>query len=177
MTFKELQLIRLKNDYEQMLRIKDTSVISWEVTKGTIPYVQEYTLFINLRSFVNASETHNNWVVVVTLPEKYPHTPPCFKMISSPVIFHPDLYTGSRRWSFGGYSPQKSLLQHIHYMLLSMVYECETIGYMSPCNTESAKWYIENLDSGLFPTEDVGNINKLFKPSETRSEIIGIQQA
>ena len=67
-TPQEIRRIRLANDYKQMCNIKG-NVITWESTKGTAPYIEEYKITINVRTIIGiGSDTpqyRNSSVVMV----------------------------------------------------------------------------------------------------------------
>ena len=48
-TPQEIRKIRLANDYKQMCNIRG-SIISWVVTEGSEPYVEEYKLTVHVRT-------------------------------------------------------------------------------------------------------------------------------
>ena len=164
-TPQEIRRIRLANDYKQMCNIKG-NVITWESTKGTAPYIEEYKITINVRTIIGiGSDTpqyRNSSVVMVTLPPDYPVKPPKTVMISSPQPFHPNWFT-SKNWCMGSWSMSEALGDHVIRMVKTLQFDLDITNENSPANREANSWYLTKKRSGLFPCDRT----KLPDPSST----------
>ena len=155
-TPQEIRQIRLKNDYKQMCNIQG-SVISWEATKGTPPYVEEYRVTIHVRTIIginsNGSPQYRNQsVVTVTLPPNYPTGHPTITMITSPQPFHPNWFT-HKVWCYGSWNVAEALGDHVIRMVKTLQFDPEITNENSPANGAATTWYVARKNSGLFPCD------------------------
>jgi len=164
---QEIRKIRLANDYKQMCNIRG-NIISWEATKGTPPYVEEYKITINVRTIIgvgsNTPQYRDSSVVTVSLPSDYPMKPPKTVMLSSPQPFHPNWFT-SKNWCFGTWIMSEALGDHVIRMIKTLQFDLDITNENSPANGEANSWYKSKKRSGLFPCDKT----KLPDPSTPNS--------
>lgn len=132
-----------------MCQIANNSIISWTATKGTEPYVEEYLLTINVRTYDSPDTVINQCIVKIILPLQYPNVAPLVTM-ENPVIFHPNWWTNGR-WSSGCYNPTESLGNFVKRMVKSIQFNSEHVAPYDSCNKAATKWYLENIH--LFPSD------------------------
>ena len=154
MTQKELRKIRLKNDYDEMMRIRSSPMVSWVATKGTVPYVAESLLTIKVRTYSSKDSVMNECTVRITLPEKYPTVAPNTVMEGT-MVFHPNWFDGTHRWCCGKYQASESLGRYVVRMIQTLQFDPLVTFPGSPANRDAAKWYSENAkNKKLFPSDN-----------------------
>lgn len=152
---------RLEQDYREMLRIQDRPYLSWIVTKGELPYAEEYLLSVRLRSYALSvisdryvvSEA-DRFTVKVTLWDSYPRVAPNIRMLSIPPVFVPAWY------SKGTYCPPElwrvdiSLKEYVKQMLRTLQYAPDVIDSKAPANYKALSWYRKHKeDASIFPSD------------------------
>lgn len=158
MTIEELYKIRRANDYKDMLGLRESKLIDWEVTKGEPPYVEEYLLTLDIPTYSERDTLFSPVKIRITLSEKYPMMSPIVQAAGT-VPFHPDWYQPSVShpfglWSCGVYSPLEGLRPFCLRMIRSLLYDPTTLETYSPSNREATEWYIDNKDNiQLFPCD------------------------
>ena len=152
MTPQEIRNLRLKNDYKEMVNIKG-SIISWEATKGTPPYVEEYNVTINIRGIVGEGPKYrNSHIIYLKLPPNYPIAAPQVEMISKPIVYHPNWYRAGK-WCYGTWLMSEGLGHHIIRMIRTLQYDLDITNENSPANSSANSWYKSHKRSGIFPCD------------------------
>lgn len=147
-----LHQIRLRNDYEKMMRMSDT-VITVTPSGGTPPYVNEYDLTVNVRSITGPAPTYRNQHhIKLRIPNEYPERPPLAFMTDA-VVYHPNWFTSDNRWCYGSWDMQESLAAYVLRMVRTLQYDKEITNERSPANVEAKNWYVSQRSSGLFPCD------------------------
>lgn len=144
--------IRLQNDYSEMLKLKDTPVISWTAIKGTPPAVSEYLVTLRIKTYIAPDVMTDICHLRITLPEDYPLHSPDFRIEDTP-IFHPAFFADGRYGSYQ-YSPATSLPQWVQRIFIELQYK-EISCLNAPSNNMALHWYLENKDNDkMFPCDD-----------------------
>lgn len=151
MNIGELRRLRLKNDYLSLVEMESGGLFTWEVTKGTPPYVEEYLFHIQIPGYCSPTEQNDRWTVRITLPPEYPRWAPIIQMADQKRIFHPNWWTNGR-WDCGYYQLTESLMDMLCRLLHNMAYDPNYTNWRSPSNSEAAWWYRDSVDQGIFPT-------------------------
>lgn len=145
--------LRLKSDYEEMKKIQNQSYVSWVVSKGVAPYVEEYLLTIKVRTYYAPGKTMNTCKVQITLPTDYPYSAPSAKMISEPLVYHPHWFL-SGSYCPGSWGVSESLLRFTEKMIETLQNNPDRINPSSPANKEAMAWYLKNKNNkSLFPSD------------------------
>ena len=152
---------RLAADYREMMKIQNRPYLSWIAVKGEPPYVEEYLLDVNLRSYALAVKSHkyiigavNRFIIKVTLWDSYPYIAPNIRMLNIPPVFHPDWYSKGTYSPSQKWSPDILLKDYIKDMLDAMRYEPSLIHTSAPANYKAMDWYKKNIDNtSLFPSD------------------------
>ena len=144
MNFAEVHKKRLKNDYEEMCCLANSPMVSWKATKGEAPYVEEYLLTINVRTYSGPGVIMNQCNVRISLPMDYPKRAPKVVM-EEPVVFHPNWYANGM-WDYGWFQCSESLGNFVARMIRSLQYDPMQINLYSPSNTEAKRWYLDNQE-------------------------------
>ena len=150
MDFHQLHKLRIANEYKLMCGIANNPVFSWVAIKGNAPYIEEYLLVVNVKTYSSPSTLINQCIVRITLPEEYPKQEPIVIM-DPPVIFHPNWWENGR-WSCGTHKMTESLGQFIKRMIRSIQFDPLVIDPHSSSNREAAQWYLNNKH--LFPSDN-----------------------
>lgn len=170
-TPQEIRKIRLANDYKQMCNIRG-SIISWVVTEGSEPYVEEYKLTVHVRTITGVGSGGPQYrdvsEILVTLPPDYPVRPPKVVMLSSPQPFHPNWWP-QKNWCYGSWSPAEALGDHVIRMVKTLQFDMDITNEYSPANSEANAWYKSKKNSGLFPCDKT----RLPDPSAPNSSSAG----
>lgn len=152
MNISELHRIRIESDYKEMCRIRNSPMVSWVATKGTEPYVEEYLLTINVRTYSSQTTTINQCKVRITLPSDYPKTAPNTVMEGT-LVYHPNWFT-SGRWCCGTYKMTESLGNYVVRLIQTLQFDPIVTYPGSPANREAADWYRNNQrNKSLFPSD------------------------
>lgn len=145
--------IRLKSDYEDMKKIKNQPYASWVVSKGAEPYVEEYLITINVRTYYAPGKAMNTCKVKITLPANYPYDAPDTIMVSDPLVYHPHWFI-SGRYCPGSWGVSESLLRYTEKMIETLQNNPDLINPDSPANTDAMNWYLRNKNNkSLFPSD------------------------
>lgn len=153
---QEIRKIRLGNDYKQMQRIQG-SIISWHPLKGTVPYIEEYEITINVRTIEGIGTNgkpkyRNSSKVILTLPADYPRVAPKVVMQTRPKPFHPNWFPGMN-WCYGTWFPSEALGDYVIRMVKTLQFDKDITNENSPADVEANEWYKRNINSGLFPCD------------------------
>ena len=152
MDIRQLHKIRIKNDYEQMCRLKTSPMIDWVAVKGTAPYIEEYLLTINVRTYKAQNVTMNQVKVRIKLDPTYPDVAPVTKMEGT-LVYHPHWFTDGR-FCCGTYVKTQQLGDYVVAMIQSLQYDHALINPRSPANYDAMKWYLDNKNNRtLFPCD------------------------
>ncbi|WP_299273593.1 ubiquitin-conjugating enzyme E2 [uncultured Psychroserpens sp.] len=152
MSPQEIRNLRLKNDYREMVNIKG-EVISWEVLKGTPPYVESYKVTLNIKGVIGEGPRYRDTHVVhVTMPANYPKAAPDVRMKSTPFVYHPNWYKDGK-WCFGTWLMSEGLGHHVTRMARTIQYDTEITNEKSPANRDANAWYKSKKRKGLFPCD------------------------
>lgn len=149
MNITQLHKIRIENDYKEMCRIANSPMVSWVATKGTAPYVEEYLLTINVRTYSGPGKIMNQCKVRITLPPTYPKIAPETKMEGT-LVYHPNWFT-SGRYCCGSYVHTESLGKYVVRLIQTLQFDPVVTNPNSPANVEAKTWYLNNLN--LFPSD------------------------
>ncbi len=153
MQFESIRASRIANDYKEMIKLLESPNITWELIKGDSPYVEEYLITLKIHTYKSKDEIMDSCKIRITLPDQYPKIAPIATMLE-PRIFHPNWYP-SGRYDCGRFMPTESLGCFVIRMIRTIQFEDEVINPHSSSNTEAAKWYLENQDNGIFPTDNI----------------------
>lgn len=147
---RTLRQKRLANDYQEMQNMRG-EVMSWEATRGTPPYVEEYRIWINCKTIIGPSPTfRDRHEILVSLPPNYPIGQPSIYMVSNPPPFHPNWYVNGK-WCLGTWVPTESLGYLVQRAIRTILFDAEITYPESPANTTAKAWYNQNQGRGLFP--------------------------
>ncbi|MBR1442014.1 MAG: hypothetical protein IJ583_00590 [Firmicutes bacterium] len=164
MTERELRKIRLKNDYEEMKKIR-SDVIKWRVLKGEEPYAEVYEVTLNIRTIIGIQDGkpvyRDKSVVKIELPETYPFEQPHAYMVTMPQPFHPNWYV-SGKWCFGFWDISESLMSYVYRMAKTVQFQPEYTNPQSPANHDALPWWFANEKSEYVPCDkqDIVFFNK-----------------
>lgn len=161
MDIHQLHKIRIKNDYDEMCRLKASPMIDWVATKGTAPYVEEYLVTINVRTYKAPNVPINQVKVRIKLDPAYPNVAPVTKMEGT-LVFHPNWFSDGR-YCCGFYDRTESLGPYVNRMIQTLQYDHAVTNPNSPANLEAKSWYVTNKSNRrLFPsdTQRLPNPNK-----------------
>lgn len=151
-TPQEIRKTRLKNDFAEMMNIKG-NMIQWEIVKGEAPYVEEYKLTVRVRTIMNAIPTFKDLHIInVIIPPAYPRIHPTIQMRRDEQPFHPNWYTGGN-WCPGSWDMSESLAQNVLRMIRTLQFDKEITNPKSPANSLASDWYLDKINSGLFPCD------------------------
>lgn len=170
---------RLAADYREMLKIQNRPYLSWMVTKGELPYAEEYLLTVKLRTYVLSVQSGRYTVsavdrctVKVTLWDSYPQIAPNIKMLSIPPVFHPDWYSKGTYCSGEPWNPETSLKDYLLRMLSALTYEPSRMMSEAPANYKALEWVQKNRDNALwFPSD------KTVLTENTGEELAALEKA
>ena len=152
MNMAELHKKRIENDYKEMCRLKSSPMVSWVPTKGSAPYIEEYLLTINVRTYSGPNKVMNSCKVRITLPAQYPTVAPNTVMEGT-LVFHPNWFT-SGRWCCGTYKATESLGNYVVRMIQTLQFDPLVTYPGSPANREASSWYSSHKnDKSLFPSD------------------------
>lgn len=149
MQFSELHKLRTAVDYRAMCELEDCPFLQWKPTKGEPPYVEEYLLTINIKSYISPDTVSEYHTIRIGLPPEYPRISPRIVM-EKPVIYHPH-WNERGQWDFGHYKITESLPNFIERMIQDIQYNSFYINPTTGWNREAARWYLANPQ--LFPTD------------------------
>jgi ubiquitin-protein ligase len=140
-TPREQRLIRLANDYQEMVNLRGP-IVSWNVRQGQPPHVEAYELTVSILSIIGPTprfrEQHQ---ILITLPATYPHqSAPHVAMLSRPVVFHPNWWANGG-WCYGTWDVAEGLGHHVVRMLRTLQFNRDITHPGSPANQEAAAWY------------------------------------
>ena len=152
MDIRQLHKVRIKHDYEQMCRLKTSHMIDWVATKGTAPYIEEYLLTINVRTYKAKNVTMNQVKVRIKLDPAYPNVAPVTKMEGT-LVYHPNWWSDGK-YCCGHYAPTESLGAYVNRMIQTLQYDHAVTNPGSPANRDAAAWYTANKNNrSLFPCD------------------------
>lgn len=169
MTPQELRNVRLKSDYKEMCNIRGP-IVSWQVTRGTPPFVEAYRLTVNVRSVIGPGPTYRDQHVIdVVIPADYPTgSHPKLTMVSEPLVFHPNWWPPPRRfWCGGTWDFAEGLGHHVLRMIRTLQYDTVITNEDSAANAEAKVWYLSHRDEGIFPCDR----QKLPNPRKNKFEV------
>lgn len=149
MNITELHRTRIKNDYNEMVNLSRSPMVSWVATKGTAPYVEEYLITINVRTYSAPGSTMNQCKVRISLPPQYPQVAPN-TIMEGKLVYHPNWYT-TGRWCCGKYKMTESLGNYVIRLIQTLQFDPIVTNPKDYANKEAAQWYLAN--SGLFPSD------------------------
>ena len=141
-TPQEQRRIRLANDYREMMNLRGP-IVSWNARQGQPPHVEVYELTVNIRSIIGpAPRFRDQHQILITLPATYPHhSAPEIKMISRPVVFHPNWWNHGG-WCYGSsWEVSEGLGHHVIRMLRTLQFNRDITHPGSAANHEAASWY------------------------------------
>lgn len=152
---------RLAADFKEMLKIQNRPYLSWIVTKGELPYAQEYLLTVNIRTYALSLRERRYTVgairrctVKVTLWDSYPVAAPSIRMLDIPPVFHPNWYSKGSYCPCEPWDPDCSLKDFVMRMLRTLCYDPAVIELTAPANFKALDWYLKNQDDEtLFPSD------------------------
>ena len=152
---------RLAADYREMLTIQDRPYLSWIVTKGELPYAEEYLLNISIRTYAFSMKEGrcavgaiNRCTVKVTLWPSYPETAPDIRMLNIPPAFHPHWYSRGVYCAPSPWRSETPLKDCVTQMLGTLKYDPLLSETESPANFKALDWYRKNRDNpALFPSD------------------------
>ena len=176
-TPQEQRRIRLKNDYKTMQNIKG-AMVQWRPLVGEPPYVEKYELTVNVRTIISSRpEYRDRHVIYVTLPSGYPHnSAPQIVMQTNPQPFHPNWF-GDKRWCYGSWDVSEGLGHHVIRMIRTLQFDPDITNENSAANGEANRWYLANLNRGLFPCDrqtlpdPTGKIFRMHSQARKRFDI------
>ena len=166
MTPQERRNIRLKNDHKEMRNIQGP-IVQWKALKGEPPYVEAYELTVKIRTIIEPDQKfRDTHVIKVSLPERYPMSPPETMMITRPQPYHPNWYREGK-WCYGSWDIAEGLGHHVVRMMRTLQFDKEITNPDSPTSSTIRDWYVDNLDSGWFPCDT----QVLPDPTKSKFEI------
>ena len=152
LTPQEIRKKRLMHDYQEMLNIRG-DIISWTAVKGEPPYVEEYEITIFVRGIISEVPLYrDSHRVKIVLPSNYPNAAPDTKMISQPMVFHPNWWQNGK-WCYGSWIISEGLGHHVIRMVRTLQYDFFITNEKSPANIQANEWYMGKKNSGLFPCD------------------------
>lgn len=149
MDIRELHKTRIKNDYNEMINIAKSPMVSWVATKGTAPYVEEYLITINVRTYSGPGTIMNQCKVRISLPANYPQVAPNTTMEGT-VVYHPNWWENGK-WCCGTYKMTESLGNYVVRLLQTLQFDPIVTNPNSPANHDAKNWYLNN--KSLFPSD------------------------
>lgn len=161
MNMSENRNERLAFDYGEMLKLQNRPYLSWIVTKGDIPYAEEYLLTVRLRTYA-LSAKENRYIVSamrgctvrVTLWDSYPLIAPNIRMLNIPPVFHPNWYAKGTYCPSQPWRPDTSLKEYVGRLIATLTWEPSLIESEAPANYKALDWYRKNRDnSAWFPSD------------------------
>jgi len=168
---QELRKIRLKADYKEMCNIRG-KVVQWKAVRGEPPYVEEYELFIKVRTIINNKpEYRDEQHVTVNLPESYPIDAPQVRMKYMDRPFHVNWYKDGS-WCYGLWNFSEGLGHHIIRMIRTFQFDPEITNEASHTCNDAKKFYTNKSNKGLFPCDKT----QLPDPSKSRFEVQSVSQ-
>lgn len=165
-TPQEQRNARLCHDYSEMQNIYG-AIIQWTPTKGDPPHVEEYRLTVNVPTIIGPGPAYrSSHVIDLQLPANYPIAPPRVTMQSNPQPYHPNWYT-DRHWCYGTWNISEGLGHHVIRMIRTLQFDLDITNPNSSANPEAKQWFLNNLNSGIFPCDR----QVLPDPTKRRFEI------
>ena len=149
MNLAELHKIRLASGYKEMCRIANSPMVSWKATKGEAPYVEEYLLTINVRTYSGPGKIINTCKVRISIPANYPQVAP-ITIMEAPIVFHPNWWSDGR-WCCGKYKITESLGNYVVRLIQTLQFDPIVTNPDSAANHDAKKWYLDNKN--LFPSD------------------------
>ena len=154
---------RLAADFGEMLTIQNRPYLSWIATKGELPYVQEYLLTVNIRTYALSLRENRYTVgavprctIKVTLWDSYPVAAPSIRMLDIPPVFHPNWYSKGTYRPTEPWDPNGSLKDYVLQMIGTLCYDPAVIETEAPANYKALEWYLKNRDNtALFPSDTI----------------------
>lgn len=147
---RTLRQKRLANDYQEMQNMRG-GVMTWEVVKGTPPFVEEYRIWLNVKTIVGSGPTfRDRHEIIVSLPPSYPIGQPDIRMVTAPPPFHPNWYEKGK-WCPGTWVPTESLGYLVQRAIRTIMFDDEITNPNSPANWTASNWYNQNRGRGIFP--------------------------
>lgn len=152
---------RLAADFNEMLKIQNRPYLSWIVTKGEIPYAQEYLLTVSVRTYAITLRSHRYTVgatqrcmIKLTLWDSYPVAAPSVRMLDIPPVFHPNWYSHGSYCPSQPWEPDCSLKDYVLRMIGTLCYDPALVELTAPANYKALDWYLKNRDNtALFPSD------------------------
>ena len=149
----EIRNVRLANDYQEMCNMRG-KLLDWKVLKGVPPHVEEYELYINLKSAIDTSSNfRTTHIVKVILPPAYPKKVPNIFMLSVPKIAHPNWYQDGR-WCNGSYNLRESLGTLVRRMMATIQFDPNFANPDSAADSTVLTWYKRQLSLGMLPFDN-----------------------
>lgn len=155
MTPEELRRNCLKKEYEKMLPLNDSGIISWDAVKGTAPYVEKYLVTAKVSGLDENKRIKGRWQFFVELGEHYPYSSPRI-YLKDQHSWNPNVYSSGSICVFGKtYSAAQSLAEIVILAVKILAYKTDKIGVSSPANREARDWYLEKKahSPGDFPVD------------------------
>ncbi|HWW74312.1 MAG TPA: hypothetical protein VNZ44_02895 [Pyrinomonadaceae bacterium] len=142
-------------------------IISWQATRGTPPYVEEYRLTVNVRGIIGPGPTYRDQHVIdIEIPSGYPNAPPRATMVSDPVVFHPNWWA-QKHWCYGTWDFAEGLGFYVIRMVRTLQYDPIITNENSAANGRANDWYLRHRNDGIFPCDR----QALPDPSKPRFEV------
>lgn len=170
-TTADIRRTRLENEYRQMSNLRrQGSLIDWEVISGDSSAPDGYKITINARSIIsNRPDYRTKHVVELRIPAGYPFNgSPEAKMVTMPPPFHPNWWANGK-WCHGTYAPSEPLGEYVIRMVKTIIFNPDITNPDSPANIDAKNWYLDNLQRGIFPTDNI------MMPDPTKSGTFSIQ--
>ncbi len=166
MTPQERRKIRLKNDYKEMKNIL-SPIVQWKLLEGEPPHVEAYELTVNIRTIISPERDYrDSHIIRITLPSRYPISPPETMMITRPQPYHPNWYREGK-WCYGNWGIAEGLGHHVVRMMKTLQFDKDITNPESATSSVIRDWYVEHLNSGWFPCDKT----VLPDPTKSRFEI------
>ena len=153
MNISELHRTRIANDYKEMCCIQSSPMVSWVATKGVAPYIEEYLLTINVKTYCSPTKTMNQCKVRIVLPPNYPTVAPN-AIMEGTMVYHPNWFQNTHRWCCGNYRMSESLGNYVVRMIQTLQFDPVVTFPDDPADKKIASWYKEHMnDKKMFPTD------------------------
>ena len=156
MDFEQNRMIRLKNEYNELLLLpKDSDVYTVVPSPGQEPpYVASYDVTYTIPTYVDEGRNlQQRTVIRVTLDSGWPRSAPRAKVIEGKTPFHVHWYEDGNVSTGGYWLPTKWLYEFFGFIGSMLQYQPSVVNVHSPANFDAVPFYNEHRLRDL-PTDN-----------------------
>lgn len=143
---RKLRELRLKNEYEELMRLDKQSSIINITPLGNAPY-DKYLIEFNIRTIVGpAPKYREKTMCTLTIPLNFPEQPPIMMANDTPYPWHINWFANGR-WCFGHWTIEESLVNYIHRCARTLQFDPEIANPRSVANGDAMSFWDANKNN------------------------------